>query len=147
VQKGFVTILALLAASFVLVWPFLALRRSARSAGSAVATDPGGPFTPRRVALLLGLACVLQMVSLAGLSYWVSEPQSALLAFGIPPTLEMLKWVAFATMLMLPLLCVSVLEAWRCSFWSLSARTHFSTVAVGVAAFSAYAVYIGIIAV
>ncbi len=147
VQQAFVTMLALLSTSFLLVWPLLALRRPASPVG---ASEPGHPrrlFGPRRVVLLLGLACVLQLVSLVGVSYWASEPQSALLAFGIPRTLSLLRWVAFGTLLTLPLLGVSVLEAWNRGYWSVSARTHFSAVALGVGVYGAYSVYLGIIAI
>ena len=117
VQQGFVTVLALLAASFLLAWPILALVRSAGRADAAMGGRQG-PFGPRKSATMLGIACLLQITSLVGVSYWVSEPQSGLLAFGLPQSLQLLQWVALAAMLTVPFLFVSVVRAWIGRYWT-----------------------------
>ena len=146
IQRIVVMVLALLVTSFVLVWPVLAVRRRKRGTGAS-ATPSGSLFGPRASAMLLFLACLLQLGSAAGVYYWASEPQSSMLAFGFPPSLQLCRWVAFGIMLSSPLLLVLVGFAWKGKYWSLYSRTYFTTVALGLVASCALAAHVGVMPV
>lgn len=146
VHMGVVTGIASALSSFLVLWSIAWAFGRLRGGGRrAMRQRPGSTIAPAGGALLLGIACALELGSLAAIHWWTSGPQANLLAFGIPPGLQLVRWLPLAVLVLVPWLLACAGVAWSRGYWSVSARVHYSGIVLTAILFLPYAAYLGIL--